>query len=760
MKAARRTFYFFSFVGLAIVGALALNRVVQPSCATELLRAAALAAICTAPGLLHRRLWPLALLLLPVGCYLLLRTTMALPTLVDGAAGQYHFYVEKLRQGSEAYKVMVFPLDVERSPELLLLLTFSAYWLLGSAGFLALGLRRPLPAVVLVMILVGYGLTVDTSARALWPGLLFLVLAASLLLSSRALERLHWRPREALMGVAVAVVGCALSVGILSAAPSVVATPWQDWRAWDPFGQGGTTYSFNWLQNYPTLLDPANNLPVLEVQSPYPCYWRANALDNFTGSAWVTSRAFVVQLEAKREQTSDGEWYTYSVPPSVPTPKGPQVVERFSTQSIYTNYLFTGGEPLSLAIQQEIPLRMNDLRALRVSTALGPTFAYTVTATIPQVQPSDLVGLGKEYPRELAAYLTLPFDRVDQIPGPDKAAAWRKEITEELPSGWEWAGLYDLNERIVGHATDPYQVTLRIERYLRRAYSYSLTPRASEYSSPYAAFLFDTRAGYCQHFAGAMALLLRYNGIPARVALGFATGEKIGKDLYQVTTNNAHAWVEVYFPTVGWVAFDPTPGHNLPLAGPSSTSPGFVNPFADTASAESETATTLPPAAHPAEESGPPSTQAPTGRNRETSLPWVLGVVGLLAVAAGWPLGRDLWRGRALHWGPWEKRLALSIRLLRSDLQRYGVPAAPGHTYEELLDLARDYLGLEYDPSLSSRVLAVLFGAYPPTPQDFRQAEALRKEVRSRLRRTHRQQRGWTRTALCWYGLRRQSATG
>ena len=88
----------------------------------------------------------------------------------------------------------------------------------------------------------------------------------------------------------------------------------------------------------------------------------------------------------------------------------------------------------------------------------------------------------------------------------------------------EWLGLYQLNQQIVRQATDPYQITLRIEQYLRANYIYSLTPPPTRYRSPYAAFLFDTKTGYCQHFAGAMAVLLRFNGIPARVAVGFTTG--------------------------------------------------------------------------------------------------------------------------------------------------------------------------------------------------------------------------------------------
>ena len=136
---------------------------------------------------------------------------------------------------------------------------------------------------------------------------------------------------------------------------------------------------------------------------------------------------------------------------------------------------------------------------------------------------------------------------------------WRAAAAD-LPAGREWVDLYALNEWIVGPQTDPYLVALAVEEYLRTNYDYSLRPPDAGYASPYAEFLFATRTGYCQHFAGAMAALLRFNGIPARVVVGFTAGEEARSGVWVVTRNNAHAWVEAYFPGVGWVPFDPTPG--------------------------------------------------------------------------------------------------------------------------------------------------------------------------------------------------------
>ena len=102
-----------------------------------------------------------------------------------------------------------------------------------------------------------------------------------------------------LAGGLVGGVAALMAVVLFGAAPSAVAAPWQDWRTWDPFRQGGSVYSFNWMQNYPRLLDPANDQLIMHVQSATPSYWRANALDVFTGTAWVTSQAFVDRAPAR-----------------------------------------------------------------------------------------------------------------------------------------------------------------------------------------------------------------------------------------------------------------------------------------------------------------------------------------------------------------------------------------------------------------------------------------------------------------------------
>src|SRR5204863_3849194 len=107
-------------------------------------------------------------------------------------------------------------------------------------------------------------------------------------------------------------------------------------------------------------------------------------------------------------------------------------------------------------------------------------------------------------------------------------------------------------------------------------------------------FVTRTKAGYCQHFAGAMALMLRYLGIPARVAAGFTSGSYDSqKHEWRVYDRNAHTWVEVWFKGYGWLPFDPTPGRGN-LSGPyTSSSVSFDASSAEKILAESAMAGSL-----------------------------------------------------------------------------------------------------------------------------------------------------------------------
>ena len=166
---------------------------------------------------------------------------------------------------------------------------------------------------------------------------------------------------------------------------------------------------------------------------------------------------------------------------------------------------------------------------------------YQVTSAVSTAEPEQLRRADRDYP----IYV---LDLYTRLPGtvPERVHSLARELT-------------------AGH-TNPYDRAKAVEDYLRTLpYNLSIEP------PPYDAdgvdhFLFDQRQGYSEYFASSMAVLLRSVGIPARVAAGYTLGDEVEPGIYTVTDSHSHAWVEVYIPGFNWVAFEPTPGVQLPVA--------------------------------------------------------------------------------------------------------------------------------------------------------------------------------------------------
>lgn len=119
--------------------------------------------------------------------------------------------------------------------------------------------------------------------------------------------------------------------------------------------------------------------------------------------------------------------------------------------------------------------------------------------------------------------------------------------TRELAAEWRAAGLDDRGV-----------VDAALKRYAAAPYGYTLTPPTLS-GDPIDGFLFDTRQGFCEHYAASFVVLLRAAGIPARVVTGYQGGEYNGVSDYMVVRqSDAHAWAEVWFADEGWVRADPT----------------------------------------------------------------------------------------------------------------------------------------------------------------------------------------------------------
>jgi transglutaminase-like putative cysteine protease len=117
-----------------------------------------------------------------------------------------------------------------------------------------------------------------------------------------------------------------------------------------------------------------------------------------------------------------------------------------------------------------------------------------------------------------------------------------------------------LAEEIAASQENSYDKAAAIQEYLRRTIEYREDIEAPpEGRDPIDYLLFDSRQGYCNYYASTMVVMARAVGIPARLAVGYVGGELEGETgRYVVREHNTHAWVEVYFPSFGWVEFEPT----------------------------------------------------------------------------------------------------------------------------------------------------------------------------------------------------------
>ncbi|QKS70400.1 transglutaminase domain-containing protein [Paenalkalicoccus suaedae] len=137
------------------------------------------------------------------------------------------------------------------------------------------------------------------------------------------------------------------------------------------------------------------------------------------------------------------------------------------------------------------------------------------------------------------------------------------QLPDDLPER-----VVELAEEITAEEDNRYDMALAVEQYFSQSgFTYQTTdvPIPEEGQDYVDQFLFETQVGYCDNYSTSMAVMLRALDIPTRWVKGFTAGEEIEelddeRYLYEVSSGNAHSWVEVYFPEVGWVPFEPTQG--------------------------------------------------------------------------------------------------------------------------------------------------------------------------------------------------------
>ncbi len=528
--------------------------------------------------------------------------------------------------------------------------------------------KRARSAAGLLLLLALYGVATaqhDVGSASVQGAILLMLIGAWLFLP-------RIRRRAAL--AAAAMVFLALAAALPLASGLATSEPVIDYRSWQWLGD---PTHYDWNHAYGPIEWPRTGETVLTVESQQPHYWKAAALDRFDGLRWVRSEAAasvgpdpLIPAEAPRRWTAEVEVTVGALDSTLlVTPGSAEEVEGVSTATPTRDGAARAEEELEQGSSYTVRAYAPNPSVGRLRTAPDPFPSDVGSWTIIGLPPAgrtNLDGADGTEPTVTGRQVVLPrYD--DGLGGTPEA----EQYVAESP----YAPVLQLTRRLVEGAPTTYDAVQRVEAHLREQYEYDEQPPHREY--PLAAFLAEDRAGYCQHFAGAMALMLRMSGIPARVASGFAPGERSpAGDEFTVRDLDAHSWVEVYFSGIGWVPFDPTP----PGAPTASRADGALataargdesEPALDLAEALEGDGGRTPGAGDPAlpdaDEGGGPS-------SGQGGPPWlVLAVV--LALAGG-----GVWLG-------WRRRSAAPdapVQEIERALQRLGRPLAPATTLMEL----------------------------------------------------------------------------
>lgn len=309
-------------------------------------------------------------------------------------------------------------------------------------------------------------------------------------------------------------------------------------------------------QNTLVLGGPRNvgNSLVMDVRVssalPYGVYWQAIAYDTYQDGGWRAARS---DNEPFVHYPDDG---LLDVPLTLSRDVITQTVTNYLPNSsfLYAAPEVVGSDHQMLVDATQDPDGKTLVTSLRSRFVLRQGDQYQVISRVSVADATSLRGASTAYPQWVQErYLQLP-DTVT----PETIA-----LAEELTAG--------LN--------NPYDKALAIRDYLRANIAYNdQIDAAPEGVDPVHYTLFELREAYCTYYASAMAIMLRSQGIPARLVSGYALGDlEPLSQTYRVRAVNAHTWVEVYFPGFGWIQFEPT--QSIPVVErPVSTAAAATGP--------------------------------------------------------------------------------------------------------------------------------------------------------------------------------------
>jgi len=545
------------FVALAGFGALQWGAMVRPAAGGALLGSVLVAAIGgKLLSALARRRPParirIAATLLAAAVLLLVALAASgVPGRLFGPRG-WDDLAAGIAQGLGAVSTVRTPYDgLDEWTRIVLVLGGCA--LAGLAALLAFVPRRGgafgFPAAGAVALAALYTVPVMQHETELpWlAGLTFTVLLAMYLW----LERV---PRRG-AGLAAAVVAVAALAGYAAAPALDRDRPLLDYEEIAQSLSPSATTQYRWNHSYGPLDWPRDGREILRVRARHRSYWKAVNLAAFDGVRWVNDSG--PSKDPLETEIFDPGW-RQEIRVTMRALRTSQFVAAGSTIDIFdSSRTATSNTPGVYETVDEPLRRGHAYRALVYTPRPTPAQMRAAPAGYPFKLPREY-GLVRIPSGSGAAGAQTVFFRWWNEAGAPAVAGPGAPDAQRLLADSPYGRVYELARRLRETAGTPIEYVLAVERHLARGFRYSEAPPPSR--APLVDFLLRDRQGYCQQFSGAMALLLRMGGVPARVASGFSPGIfDIERRDYVVRDLDAHSWVEVYMPGIGWVTRDPTP---------------------------------------------------------------------------------------------------------------------------------------------------------------------------------------------------------
>lgn len=363
------------------------------------------------------------------------------------------------------------------------------------------------------------------------------ILATALLIASgivavSALRSLHDRSRRVELTsrrtpsmLVPTVIASAVAVGVLAGVVGPRLPGAQSEPLYETRGRGGgDTTLISPLVDIRSRLTNRGNVELFRVNADAPAYWRVTTLPEFDGRRFRLPRRSLERVEGEFDD-----------------PDGTRIRQQIQVLSLGGQLVPAAADPFQasgFSGGTELGLNLNrDTSTLVARQEMQAGDLFTVVSAAPDLDPTVLN----------AASVADPPDPIFT------------ELPDDLPSVVE-----ETARTVTAGAQTPYEQAIALQEWFR-TFEYSTEVQSGHGANAIESFLKE-RIGYCEQFSATFAAMARTLGIPSRVAVGFTPGVQNGEGWYSVLGKNAHAWPEIWFDGIGWVAFEPTPGRGAPGA--------------------------------------------------------------------------------------------------------------------------------------------------------------------------------------------------